>query len=180
MATPPTFVAGQPLTAAQMNTIGMHLIKTQTVGTAVSSVTITGAFSADYDNYRITYEGGVLSTTKALSFQLSGLTSGYYGTLISGTYAGVGPSLTAYSNAAQVTHAGGGDSQWCSMILDVTDPYLAKYTRITGPFADGVSAGYVSAIQAANTSVTGFVIGGNTATMTGGTIRVYGYRNSLT
>jgi hypothetical protein len=39
----------------------LTLIKTQTIGTAVSSVTVTGAFSTTYDNYKIIVSGGVAS-----------------------------------------------------------------------------------------------------------------------
>jgi hypothetical protein len=42
MATPPDFSSGAVLTAAQMNSVGLWLVKTQTVGTAVSSVAVTG------------------------------------------------------------------------------------------------------------------------------------------
>ena len=50
MATPPTFSSGSVLTAAQMNAVGLWLVKTQTVGTAVSSVSVTDVFSSNYDN----------------------------------------------------------------------------------------------------------------------------------
>jgi hypothetical protein len=42
MATPPDFSSGAVLTAAQMNSVGLWLVKTQTVGTTVSSVAVTG------------------------------------------------------------------------------------------------------------------------------------------
>ena len=53
MATPPVFSAGAVLTAAQMNAVGLWEIKTQTIGTGVASFEVTGAFSSDYDNYKI-------------------------------------------------------------------------------------------------------------------------------
>ena len=37
MATPPDFSSGQVLTSSAMNSVGLWLVKTQTVGTAVSS-----------------------------------------------------------------------------------------------------------------------------------------------
>jgi len=46
----PSFTSGDILTAADMNAVGLWLVKTQTVGTAVSSVQVTGAFSSTYDN----------------------------------------------------------------------------------------------------------------------------------
>ena len=55
----PTFTNGQVLPASDLNAIGLWLVKSQTVGTGVSSVTVSNAFSADFDNYRIIYSGGV-------------------------------------------------------------------------------------------------------------------------
>ena len=66
----PTYTAGEILTSADMNDVstlgnyqGLFHIKTQTIGTAVSSVTVTGAFSSDFDNYLITVTGGTFNTT---------------------------------------------------------------------------------------------------------------------
>jgi hypothetical protein len=50
MATPPDFTAGQILTAAQMNAVGMWLISDTTI-TTQSSVSFDGVFTADYRNY---------------------------------------------------------------------------------------------------------------------------------
>lgn len=54
MATPPVFVAGQVLTAAQMNKIGMWQVVAPTSFTAVSSFSLpTSTFTADWPHYRI-------------------------------------------------------------------------------------------------------------------------------
>jgi hypothetical protein len=61
MALPVTFVAGEVLEAAQLNSNftylegagGLTLIKTETIGTTVASVTVTDAFSATYNAYKI-------------------------------------------------------------------------------------------------------------------------------
>jgi hypothetical protein len=50
MATPPDFVAGQVLTAAQMNAVGMWLVRSATFS-AVSTVTADNVFTADYQDY---------------------------------------------------------------------------------------------------------------------------------
>ena len=77
----PTFNSGDVLTAAEMNAVGLWLVKTQTIGTAVSSVTVTGAFSTDYDAYQIVVTGGTFNTTLVWGvFQFSSAhTTGYYG-----------------------------------------------------------------------------------------------------
>jgi hypothetical protein len=49
---------------------GMTLISTTTIGTAVSSVNVTSAFSTTYDNYKIMISGGVASTTVGTEHQV--------------------------------------------------------------------------------------------------------------
>jgi hypothetical protein len=57
---------------------GMTLISTTTIGTTVSSVNVTSAFSATYDNYKIMISDGVASTTVVLSIKLGATATGYY------------------------------------------------------------------------------------------------------
>lgn len=59
------YTSGQVVTAADMNAVGLHLITptsvtggtlsgaTVNIGTAVTSITVDGVFSSDFDNYRI-------------------------------------------------------------------------------------------------------------------------------
>ena len=42
---------------------GLTLLKTQVVGSAVASVSVTSAFSATYENYLIIYSGGAGSAS---------------------------------------------------------------------------------------------------------------------
>lgn len=53
MAVPPDFVAGQVLTAAQMNLAGSWVVKRDTIASGASSAIITGAFNADFTHYRV-------------------------------------------------------------------------------------------------------------------------------
>jgi hypothetical protein len=183
MATPPTFSSGAILTAAQMNSVGLWLVKSQTVGTAVSSVTVTGAFSADYDAYKIIWTGGTVSTSAAIGLQLrtaggSTSTTAYYGGMPYVTYAGVGAAASD-TNAAQFTFAGGGDNAAFGQIdLTLLNPFLAKYTNISSSVVTGSYGGQYNGVHTVATSYSDFVLDPfSTATMTGGTIRVYGYRN---
>jgi hypothetical protein len=57
-----------------------------TIGSAVSSVTVNGAFSSTYDNYRIIISGGVGSTANNIGFTLGATTTGYYEARINCTY----------------------------------------------------------------------------------------------
>ena len=49
---------------------GLTLVKTQTVGSGVSSVTVTDAFSATFDNYEILMSGGTQTATTDVKLKL--------------------------------------------------------------------------------------------------------------
>lgn len=194
MATPPTFTVGQVLTAAQMNAVGLWRITTCTVssaggtaatasngvitvGTGNTSVTISNAFSADYDSYKIVFQNGSSSAGANLSFQLSGITGanyqqyGYYGSWGTATLNAYGPAAgTSWSDICptQSTY---------SWQMDIHSPFLAaaKYGRSMG--WSSVGNHEFSLRCSATTSATGFVIAPLSGTISGGTLRVYGYRN---
>lgn len=174
----PTFTTGDVLTAADMNAVGLWLVKTQTIGTAVSSVTVTDAFSSTYDNYVIHLSGGTASAGASLRLQLGSATTAYYAgyvqvTLATGVVAG-----TADNNAALFSTVGVTDTDGLSMSVTVLGPNLAKHTWIHGMAQVGNAVTRTfSGKQSSTTQFTAFTISPNTGTLTGGTIRVYGYRN---
>jgi hypothetical protein len=178
MPTPPTFVTGTVLTAAQMNTIGMHLVKTQTVGSGVSSVTVTGAFSGDYDNYLIQWSGGTQSVDTNLALQLGSATTNYYSSLIYGNFLGGAPANAAHNNSANWVYAGGGNSTVGKISCMVFDPFLARPSHLQAFVRYATVYGTMVGYQGDSTSFTSFTFIPNSGTMTGGIIRVYGYRNS--
>jgi hypothetical protein len=53
MATPPDFVSGQILTAAQLSAVGMWLVKTQTVAALSTEILLDSVFTSDYQNYKV-------------------------------------------------------------------------------------------------------------------------------
>lgn len=177
----PSFSAGDVLTAADMNAVGLWLVKTQTVGSAVSSVTVTSAFSADFDNYKITYTGGTGSTQQDLRIQLGSTTTGYASLLIySGWVDTPTISLAGEDNGASWLYPGGSSTEGAYMNCDILVPYLSMRTTISAPFvaaSTGRSGGFFTGYLANTTSYTAFTLSPNTGTITGGTIRVYGYRN---
>lgn len=178
MATPPVFSVGQYNTAAYMNSIGLWLVKTQTVGTGVASVTVTSAFSADYDNYLVTYTGGTMSASTALTLKLGSVASGCYGVYNYADYATLAWAAAADNNSAVFTYFGGGDSNSCAGRMTLLGPNLAKPTRVeSGPIHYGNNFGTYTGIEASSTQHTAFTIASFSGTFTGGTIRVYGYRN---
>jgi len=181
MATPPDFTAGQVLTAAQMNAVGLWLVKTQTIGSAVSTVAVTGAFSSDYDNYQITVSGGTALSGQNLTLQLGSTTTGYHLYGYFGFYTGT--ALTGFNtdNGANFSPAGFTSANSLHMNCYLSCPNLAKVTSANFDnvrTATGAVAGRSDGFLNDTTQYTGFTIGiTGGATMTGGTIRVYGYRN---
>lgn len=165
---------------------GMVLIKTQTIGTAVSSVTVSDVFSSEYDNYRFTITGGSGSGAAGCTLKLGSTTTGYYNGGIGLSYAGA--TVTGNNNNTLGFWSLAGLVTTDSIVVDIDlyGPNLAKRTYyktayIYGPpgttggdFIQG--GGYLDNA----TSYTSFTWGpAGSATATGGTIRVYGYRNTI-
>jgi hypothetical protein len=176
----PDFSPGEVLTAAAMDSIGLWLVKTQTIGTAVSSVTVTDAFSADYDNYRIIVSGGVASANMAVNLTLGSTATGYYRAGVFVVYNSTTVNGIAQQNQTSFAEAFSGTANQVAGIIDIINPFLAKTTGFqtnvagVGPTRYALFlAGYLSD----TTSYTAFTLTPSTGTMTGGTIRVYGYRN---
>ena len=178
MATPPDFSSGAVLTAAQMNAVGLWLVKTQTIGTAVSSVTVTGAFSTDYENYLITVSGGANSINgSAFNLKLGSTTTGYYYSLSYSAY-NTTPAATGGANVGNWDYVGSGQTTGLNAVIELNSPFLSKGTSIRASIANstfyaGNQAGYLNN----STSYTSFILATAVGTMTGGTIRVYGMRN---
>jgi hypothetical protein len=157
---------------------GLQLVKTQTVGTAVSSVQVTGAFSADYDNYRITYTGGVGSTSTFIRVTLGGSTTAYYNTLVYGTFSSALINANVNdNNAAQWSYVGAGTTDFARLSMELQNPFLTTRTFLSAAYSDAGNAGSSNGYLGNNTSHTAFTITPASGTLTGGTIRVYGYRN---
>lgn len=174
----PTFTTGQVLPASDLNAIGLWLVKSQTVGTGVSTVVVTGAFSADYNSYFITWEGGVGSTGQLLQMQLGASTTGYYNVLVYGSsYATPTPTGGSTNNGSSWGFMGWSDTNNAHLDVRLFGPYLSKYTGMANTYMGSTNAGSGGGIHQVATSYTGFTLFPNTGTLTGGTIRVYGYRN---
>jgi hypothetical protein len=181
MATPPDFVAGEVLTAAQMNKIGLWLVKTETIGTTVSSVAVASAFSADYDNYLILVSGGVGSTTLQLNMTLGATAAGYY---YSGTkllsYAATSVTGDAAQNTTSFPGAGSGSTNSLHARIEVFQPFATKNTHVLYQTAQSSTTGQFytrGGYLADTTSYTAFTLTTSTGTITGGTVYVYGYRD---
>jgi hypothetical protein len=176
----PVFASGDVLNASDMNAVGLWLVKTQTIGTTVGSVTVSSAFSADYDAYRIVVAGGTGSTTDGVAVGMSGgPATGYYYGLVYAIYASTAVNANVNTNNGANWQFVGGTTagQAASFVFDLYNPFLTKYTTIhNGSYAGGLTAGTGNGYLASTSSFTGFVIAPQSGTLTGGTISVYGYK----
>lgn len=158
---------------------GLQLIKTQTIGTAVSSVTVSDVFSSDFSNYRIVIDGVSASLNNgSFKFVLNGLTSGVYGTLFYDLYTGGATGYNRQNNGSFAEIGFTTTNVSMNTVFDVLGPNLAQRTHISGQWSQDSYYGWFSFMVGNTTQYTGFVLSSSTGTTTGGTIRVYGYRNS--
>ena len=166
-------------TVATSGATGLTLVKSQVIGTAVSSVNVTSAFSATYENYRIVVSGGVSSADAYLQMKLGASTTGYYEFMFYGSFSSA--TVNGANGNNGITWVYTGDcvaSQGLFMSVDVLSPQLAKYTRYGTSIAyqaGSAGAGVASGIHRVATSYTDFTLVPNNGTITGGTIYVYGY-----
>jgi hypothetical protein len=157
----------------------MTLISATTIGSAVSTVTVTSAFSSTYDNYYITIAGGVSSALCVLSLKLGAVVTGYYGGLIQVNYASSAVTGIGDNNAAQFSYVGWASANSMCAQIFVNSPNLAKQTNVwAGPYIAGSTTGTYQGLTNLTTQHTDFTITPSTGTLTGGTIRVYGFANS--
>lgn len=176
----PTFASGDVLNASDMNAVGLWLVKTQTIGSGASSVVVTSAFSASYDNYLITISGGTASANGSASLQLNNSTGTTYSAV--GTYGNFNVNSGVTYNPAAAT-------RWTDALVIGTSTYQA-HIYLSSPFASRPTTGWTdsasnasyykfSLLDTSTNSSTGFTITPVTGgvTFTGGTVRVYGYRN---
>jgi hypothetical protein len=156
---------------------GLRLVKKQTIGTGVSSVTVTDAFSATYENYKIVVSGGAASIgDRNFNLKLGASTSGYNYVLMYGAYANTSVNSQPLQNGSAFNYMGAGNgSDGLSMNCDVINPFLAKWTTVRADLHGASISGMITGIHKSATSYTDFTLTTNEGTWTGGTIYVYGY-----
>jgi len=176
-----TFTTGEVLTAADTNTYlansGLVYVTSATIGTAVSSVTVSNCFSATYDHYRIIISGGVASTQNNLGLQLSGITGSVYNQL---GYYQLWGSSTRFDYAGTSTNVIACDCSATAYIADVElkNPF-ASLRKFGNTMSQSTNNQYSMPFYInSTTSATGFTLTTGSGTLTGGTIIVYGYRKA--
>lgn len=164
-------------------TSGLTLITAQTIGTTVSSVTVSNAFSATYENYRIIVTGGVGSTTTSLTLILGSTTTGYYEGIvrIALTQGDSTADFKGNNNGSAWDFAGEATADGINSVIELQQPFATKRTTMQIGYSSirtngnaFAGAGYLNNA----TSYTAFTYTPVTGTLTGGTIFVYGYKLS--
>lgn len=170
----PTSISSVSGTSATLGATG-----TVTIGSANTSVTINGAFSSLYNDYRIIISnsvGSILSDNVVMTLGASA--TGYYGVLTYATFAGAANLCATDNNSARWTYVANANNAVINGAFDVLSPFQAKFTNIQGAaWTPQNASGFFNGIHQVATSYTSFTLATLGSTMTGGTIRVYGYRN---
>jgi hypothetical protein len=156
---------------------GLVLIKTQTVGTTVASVTVTDAFSATYDAYRIVVSNVDSVNIVANTIKFGSATTNYFFSQYYDSFVATTNGIDRNNNTLGFLQCGvTAQNDDTNVAFDVMNPFLAKRTTIAGNYFGNVFTGFFGGTLADTTSYTAFTIGPFTGTFTGGTISVYGYR----
>ena len=174
------YSSGDVLSASDLNaSSGLVLVKTQTIGSGVSSVTVTGAFSATFDNYRIMINVDN-SVTAGMLMTLNNHASGnYYYSKTETSWAGV---INCFGGAAQNDFAIGStrSGNGTAIAVQVMNPNRSEITAYSSESVYFLTTGYSERIQGWHNSLsqaTSVTVFPSSGTISGGTIRVYGYNN---
>lgn len=157
---------------------GLQLVKKQTIGSGVTSVSVTSAFSATYTDYKIMISDGVGSTTIQLLFSLNGITTGYNNNLQFNAFGSSSPLAANVPNSSTVNWSGSATSSNIQLDLTVKSPFLSKNKFVAGTYNEMYTSGISGNMQSfinSTASATGFTVACVSGNLTGGTIYVYGY-----
>jgi hypothetical protein len=159
---------------------GLSLIKTQAIGSGVTSITVTDVFSATYDNYRVVINGlsGSLGTA-FLQLRMAAVSS-HFGSLSYDLFNGTNTAVTRTNagNQFQICPVGTPATSM-GLSFDIQNPFNSSaFTTAQGlSYGGGFSAYFAGAYQV-NTSFTNVTFLTSSGTLTGGTINIYGYGKS--
>lgn len=173
----PSWSTGELLSSSDMNRVGLWRITRTTIGTAVSSVTVSNCFGADFECYRILITGGTTSVQSNLFLQLSGITGNVYNQL--GYYQLWGSAARVdYSALSTSVIIADGSTSAYSADVEIKNPF-ASLRKFGNTMSQSTNNQYSFPFYInSTTSATGFTITIGSGTMTGGTITVYGYNKN--
>lgn len=190
-----TFTTGEVLTASDTNTYlnngGMVYVNSWTVGSGVTSVTMTNAFPSDYNAFRLIWTGGTMTSSSGdsqIALQVGNggtwlnTTSAYYQTLLYVLRASNTTPRAAGGEGTNTNFAwvGGGGTSGAFVDCTIINVNLARTTHITSPayaaWSDG-GQGFTSGfINNTNTYADARLLVTGTGTMSSGKIYSYGFR----
>ena len=168
---------GSAIDSTVFTNSNLVLVKSQTIGTAVSSVNVTSAFNSTYDNYLILVSNGTASTGQTIRLTLGATATGYY---FGGAYCTYGGTLTGSAGNNQTSWlAGSHNTGITAYSIYLGGPNLAQNTVYKAEYygpntADGTLT--LTGFLNNTTQYTDFTLTPAAGTITGGIIRVYGYR----
>ena len=158
---------------------GLVFIKTVTVGSGVSSVPVTDVFSSTYDNYRVVIGGVDASSSPTnLRVQFGSTANEHYGSQYFDFYGASNTGTERVVNAASLLIGITGTNDDTNVSFDVFCPNLVKRTIVAGNYDSFAYAGFFGGGVNTTTQYTSFNLLVGSGTITGGTIKVYGYRNA--
>lgn len=153
------------------------LVKSQTIGTTVSSVNVTSAFNSTYDNYLILVSNGTASAPATIRLTLGATATGYYYAGYYVPYSGASSNSTGSNTTSFL--AGAHSTGITAYSIYIGQPNLAQNTVYKADyFSPNTTDGTISLLGFLNntTQYTDFTLTPSTGTFTGGEICVYGFR----
>jgi hypothetical protein len=164
--------------SAWKSPLGLTLVTEETIGSSVVTLSLANVFNSEYDNYLITANGGSALSTGLIGIQIPSIT-GYKMTFLYTNYNN-SPAAIGGNSFTTIEYGGSIDAgNGISMELFVGSPNLAKATTFAANNA-GNSSGYIGMMAArlSNTSAYTDINLIFSSAVTGGTVRVYGFRKA--
>ena len=161
---------------ALQNYAGLVFVKSQTIGSGVSSVTVSDAFSSTFLNYKVLifYVDFTVQNVR-FELQFNNVTTGYYGAMRYLSFTGANGTVLQ-NGGTEITVGNTTTFANMGVSMDIFNPYPAGYTMVTG---QSVGGGYIEEFgaNAGLGSNTGFTLFPSSGTMSGGVIKIYGYND---
>jgi hypothetical protein len=171
---------------ALQNYAGLVLVSSTAVGSGVSSVDVNDVYSSTFDNYKITYTNYASSITNIgmrmrLKTGTVDTSSNYYWGGYFVRYTSTGSGFDRSGGALNFFDMGSATSPASALSWEMYSPNLSAYTLYSlQQTAASSTDQYLiarSGVFRNTTQFSGFQLFPASGTITGGTIRVYGYNN---
>ena len=182
------FSNGDVLQASDMNAVGLHLITPSSVSggtlsggvvsitSGSSSVQLNDVFSSTFRDYRVIFSNFVGTVSGDIQLQFVGQTTNYRWAHMALAFNGVNGDdnnvLDSTIKLGTITTI-----SYNHITFEVYVPNLAEETVVQGHGFTGGAVTSIGGYQDSTTQFTSFLIKPASGTLSGGTIRVYGYSN---